>query len=470
MTIGTVMIDTGASLAAAADWEERADWVARRRATLSIDLDDLQLDGTPPAFDVVVALDGGALELAATALFLRLLVGHLEAADRFGGPLLDAVGIANLATFARAALLTPDDACSMSPYPLPPAIADLAGTNDAEPREPWVVDADSAAERGLDLVVRALVDTATDAQIRADEFQVVRLDDGRFVVVLPGVIDLSRPDLGLDDDHRSVRDVDQHAYPSSRSTSVADNRYAQMVSAALALHGVPVGSELVIVGHSFGADTALDLAADPSFNGPGGFRVSHVVAAAYHSGPQLPHVPSDTAVLVLQNHRDVAVIAEAVGEAHVVEAIEARRSVLGDVLALDPIGAIGHVGDAAFHDAMVVVSGVRHLVSRSDDVAAVAAGLTLRRPDWVLDGMGEIVTLESGVSTPRDGLVVAVFEGGGDGIGHAQSNYLDFLLTTTDPDVRAFLASLGAGPSAWPPDTGSPPLTGSAWAIDVSVP
>ena len=152
------------------------------------------------------------------------------------------------------------------------------------------------------------------------------MSDGRYLVVLPGVTDLSSPDIGLSETHASVRDVDQFAYPSSRSASVAGNRYAQMVAEALAIRGVPIGSDLVIVGHSYGADTALDLAADRDFNGAGGYHVTHVVAAAYHSQPQLDHVPDSTEVLVLQNHRDVAVIVESVGAAHVTEAFEARRS------------------------------------------------------------------------------------------------------------------------------------------------
>ncbi len=41
----------------------------------------------------------------------------------------------------------------------------------------------------------------------------------------------------------------------------------------------------------------LDLAADPTFNSADRFVVTHVVAAAYHSGPQLRSVPGSTEVL-----------------------------------------------------------------------------------------------------------------------------------------------------------------------------
>ncbi|MDH5522015.1 MAG: hypothetical protein OEZ14_15940, partial [Acidimicrobiia bacterium] len=68
---------------------------------------------------------------------------------------------------------------------------------------------------------------------------------------------------------------------------------------------VPAGAELLIVGHSYGADTALDLAADPAFAGR--YDVTHVVATGYFSQPQLPAVPADTRVLVVQNRHDIVV-------------------------------------------------------------------------------------------------------------------------------------------------------------------
>ena len=68
-----------------------------------------------------------------------------------------------------------------------------------------------------------------------------------------------------------------------------------MVWDALRAAGVPAGSSLMIVGHSFGADTALDLAADREFNG-GEYTVTHVVAAGYYSQPQLASVAAETSV------------------------------------------------------------------------------------------------------------------------------------------------------------------------------
>ena len=286
------------------------------------------------------------------------------------------------------------------------------------------------------------------------------MSDGRYLVVLPGVTDLSSPHLGLSPSTRTVRDVDQYAYPSSQSTSVSDNRYAQMVEAALAENGIPLGSELVLVGHSFGADTALDLAADSSFNGPDGYHVSHVVAAAYYSQPQLEHVPDGTRVLVLQNSRDVPVIAEGVGAHHVTEAVEARGDAIDDLLGLDLPGAVFDTGRAIFHDLGATADLIEHTVTHPGDVVDTTVGLATGDYQRAIDGMTDFVTLDAGVSTPTGSQVVAVFDGGGEGAGHHQNNYAAYVSDTDDPDVTDFLTSLGRSGAD----------SGSAWAVDVSVP
>ena len=155
------------------------------------------------------------------------------------------------------------------------------------------------------LLIAALDATADQEVLAHDEFGLVDHGDDRYTVVLPGVTDLSRPEPGWSSTHRSPRDFDMAAVPSSRSGDVDDNVYAQSVVGALAAVGVPAGAELLIVGHSYGADTALDLAADPAFAGR--YDVTHVVATGYFSQPQLPAVPADTRVLVVQNRHDIVV-------------------------------------------------------------------------------------------------------------------------------------------------------------------
>jgi hypothetical protein len=449
--MSTVEIDTEATSSAARSWVGWGDELYGAQLDLAGDLAELRLDGVGPT--PCRHLAAAATDLWTTAVFAELVVERVATADVWGGvPVFDDATIDAL--MARAG----SQVTAFTGF-APPG-GDLAGTFGTEVRSPWLLAASSAGSHGRDLVSRALADTAANGQIRADEFEIVRMSDGRVLVILPGVTDLTSPGLGLGDRHRSVRDLDQHAYPSSRSTDVDDNRYAQMVIEALAVSGVAPGTELVLVGHSFGADTALDLAADDSFNGPDGYRVSHVVAAAYHSQPQLEHVPDSTRVLVLQNHRDVPVIVEGVGSAHVTEAIEARRDFVDAVVDFDLPGVLSSAGRAVYHDAGAAVAAVDHTIDRADDVADIVIGAGTGDLSRAIDGVTDFVTLEPSVSRPRPNQVVAVFEGGGAGAGHAQSNYIGFVQATDDPAVAEFLESLGGGTSD----------IGTAMSIDVSVP
>ena len=158
------------------------------------------------------------------------------------------------------------------------------------------------------LVADALAATDNVNLLRHDEFGLMNNGDNRYTIVLPGVSDLSRPDHGWNGHHRSVRDLDMAAVVSAQSSDVADNRYARMVSQALLAAQVPEGAELLIVGHSFGADTALDLAADDAFTQR--YTLAAVVATGYHSQPQLPAVGGSIPVLVVQNNNDLIVRAE----------------------------------------------------------------------------------------------------------------------------------------------------------------
>jgi hypothetical protein len=461
-------IDVDRSRRAVRTWTAWSDELDRSRLGAAGELGDVGLAGV--ASTALGRWASGSAELAAAALFLQLVVDQVEAADALRLPAgLDQSFVERLLAFARSAVRTPSNACVAVTFPVPPLDGDLGGTYDGEVREPYLLGADPAVELGREFVLRATRDTASGL-IRADEFLVVRLADGLYGVVLPGVTDLSEPNLGLDPMHRSVRDLDQFAYPSSRSSRVDDNRYAQMVAEALAVRGVPLGSDLVIVGHSYGADTALDLAADDDFNSDRGYHITHVAALGYHSSPQLPDVRPGTQVLVVQNRRDAAIVAEAIGHGHVVEGIEARRDLLDGLVGLDPIGTLTSAGRMTYHDVGAAISAIEHTVERTPDLFEIAVGAAVHQPRMVLDGATDFVTLRPGVDRPRDGQVVAVFDGGGDGFGHDQSNYLEYLETVDDPAVTDFLRSLGrdiAGGRGGGPDV---PTTGSAWAIDVSVP
>ena len=411
---------------------------------------------------VIHELAAASTELWVNVSFVRLVADRAESSDGFGN--VDPFTIDQLRRQAGDhAQLSLTDACTASwaSYSFSSRYGDAGETFDGDVRSPFAIFGSNADQRGRNLVIRALADTNDEVQIRQDEFEVVRLSNGRYLVVLPGVTDLSRPDLGLNDRHRTVRDVDQYAYPSAQSTSVADNRYAQMVWDGLIASGVPFGSELMIVGHSYGADTALDLAADPMFNGSAGFDVTHVVAAGYHSEPQLPHVDAGTEVLVLQNHRDAAVIAEAVGHGHVTGIVEQSKGFFGSVFDLDPLGALGHLGGVAYHEVGAAYDGVSYLVGNADSIVQVGAGVAAGRPGWVTDGVADMVTLDPGVDQVTEHQIVDVFAGGGQGFGHHPANYVAHVAGTTDPGVVAFFESVDAAGYA---------TSGTAWAIDVSVP
>ena len=172
------------------------------------------------------------------------------------------------------------------------------------------------ASAGRNAIVHALRDGSDVGDIAADEFAIISHGTGpngkpTYTINLPGVTDLSKPSPGWDPVHATVRDIDQAAAFSAHSNKVEDNLYAQMVMRALLVNEVPRGANLMIVGHSFGADTAADLAADGTFTER--YNLTHVVAAAYDSVPQLADIDPSIEVLVLQNDNDYAIKGEILG-------------------------------------------------------------------------------------------------------------------------------------------------------------
>jgi hypothetical protein len=454
--MSVVWLDTTAATTAGAWWSRWGDQAHREAFDLEVRLSDLALGEHTAAPRHLTA---AATLLWTVAAVVRRIVDEVDRGDltagRIGPDALDRllaeVGVGPLPSHVSEAARRSTSS----------AFGDRGETGDREIRSPYLVVGATPVERGRHLVARAIGDTGDARQIRPDEFEIVRLDNGRYIVVLPGVVDLSAFSPGWHRRHRSVRDLDQAAFGSSRSTGVDDNPYARAVWDAVHDAGVPSGAELMVVGHSFGADTALDLAAEPGFNGAGGFRVTHVVAAGYHSSPQLPHLPSGTEVLVLQNDRDVPVILEAVGEAGVTEAAVSSASALGALVSLDPIGAARHHVRSIRHQADAWWSAASLTVDRADDLARIAVGVATADPRRVRDGVTGLVTLEPGVSSPAPGQVVSVFDGPGDGFGHAPSNYVSHVHGVDDRAVVSFLASVDAAGYTSP---------GVALAVDISVP
>lgn len=448
-----VWIDTDAAVRTALLWVGWGDHLHREGIRLEERLAGLGLTGDGSASRLLAT---AAAELWTAATVVRRAADAVVGGDASFDP-GSAVDVARLLTTAAALATGPTDVVSS-------VFGDRGGTGTRELRTPYAVTGATPVERGRQLAARALADAADASRLRPDEFGLVRFDDDHYLVVLPGVVDLSAFSLGWDRHHRSVRDLDRAAIGSAGSTNVAHNPYARSVWRAMAQAEVPRGAEVLIVGHSFGADTALDLAADPGFNGPAGYRVTHVVAAGYFSGPQLPAVVPGTEVLVLQNRADLPVIAEAVGDAGVLDAAGAAIAVIGAVATLDPAGAVRHGARSLGHQLRVAGAAIGHVAGRADDAADLAAGLVAGDVGRARDGAVGLLTLEPGVRSPAPGRVVAVFHGGVAGAGHAPALYSEYLRAADDPAVTSFLAGMGAVVA------GAAVGSGAMVAVDVSVP
>lgn len=150
-----------------------------------------------------------------------------------------------------------------------------------------------------------------------EEIEIRMLENGSYVVVLPGVTDLSENktdivdprdgDWGTDAFHdgensdtaRLTRYADQEMRDT---TDTYDNPYAIQVREAM-LRYIPPGATVMLVGHSFGAYTAMELAGDSGF--ADNFNITHVVAAAADTDWKLREIPASTSVLVLNNREDL---------------------------------------------------------------------------------------------------------------------------------------------------------------------
>jgi len=445
--VTALQIDTDASRAAARTWAGWADQINAVGMRVGNDSATLQLG--PLTALAEWRLSSAATQLWTVSGFLRLLVERLEALD--AGPVLLQDSAIDQLMWLAGGRIGSSSACPAGVYS--GVVGERGDTFEGELRAPYDLEADDPTELGRELVIRAIQDTATPGQIRKDEFELVRLTDSRYLLTLPGVIDLTNADPGLDGDNHSVRDLDQSAVRSSVGSSIGGNAYARMVSEALVAQGVPLGSQIVIVGHSFGSDTALDLASDPEFNGPNGFDVTHVVAAGYDSQPQLDDVPDRTKVLVLHNRDDVPVVVEMI-EHSVTQPLAGALDVVAGVADL----ADGDSGVADVLDVGGLFGSVWHSI-RSEIKRDVHVGGDLRH-GHVLAAAEDAILPVPGIERHGDSQDDVVFDCGWSDFGHAQHHYVDYLASTSDPIVLGFLGSLATGRA----------VAGTAVAVDVSVP
>lgn len=164
---------------------------------------------------------------------------------------------------------------------------------------------------GRDLIVDSLLATE-DSRIATDEIQIRKLDDGTYIVVLPGVTDLTSNLTspwkwvtgGPQDTVRKVA----NAQPSVIWNG--QNSYADAVKIALQRAGVPSGAVVTFVGHSYGSYTAVDLAKDDDFNSIDGtskgynLRVKNVYGFGADVDWKLRQVPKETNVVALNSRDD----------------------------------------------------------------------------------------------------------------------------------------------------------------------
>ena len=327
----------------------------------------------------------------------------------------------------------------------PHSVGGRSGDLDSDLGEPRVgvplrVSPGQAADRGREFIARALEDTADPDRILRDEFEAFFHDNGNLTIVLPGVIDLSRPQRGYDPETNSLRDLDQNAIPSALDSELANNEYgqrvAQWVEQMVETGVLAPGTPTAIVGHSFGSDTAFDLAADDQINGPL-LNITHVFGAAYDNVHQFEEIREDTFAVSARNIYDPVAAAE----------LSLRR---GHHASLDrlTVELAEEVVDAgnSLRDTTIDLFGA---------VYGAGRGIHLSVPDAPdLNLVDEVVR-----SLEPNGLDIT-FEGAFDlkGFGHDQGSYISFVEEQTDPRLGDFLTEL---------DTYG--FTGNAVALSIDV-
>jgi len=184
---------------------------------------------------------------------------------------------------------------------------------------------------GREAVVEAFYATTDGRRAEGHEIEIRQLDNGKWVIVLPGVVDLSS-DIGevagsalrgdvlapwFGGEHPdTVRRMENAIMEANDDEDQFINPYARKVMEQMKLAGIPAGAEVMIMGHSFGAYTAMELAGNPMFNSSDGdsagyhVNVTHVLAAGADTDWKLREVPSSTVALVLNNRLDLVVRAE----------------------------------------------------------------------------------------------------------------------------------------------------------------
>lgn len=226
--------------------------------------------------------------------------------------------------------------------------------------------------------------------ISQDQIEIRDVGDGRYVIVLPGVSDLSEggwtAPLGWDRPNQWGSARDMHYARQSEMNSVngavnGTNAYAFAVEQAMLAYGIPGGSSVMLVGHSFGAYTAAELATDPAFNaamGGGGYvDVTHVVGAGASAGFRMNELPSGSEGLLLNNAIDKAYLAERIVPTNNAEGRHEVVFLHGD--AQDGHGVSNYSSYASSSDHPAVVDFRESAYSRYGD-AGTGTRITVKDP------------------------------------------------------------------------------------------
>ena len=309
---------------------------------------------------------------------------------------------------------------------------------------PLRISAATPVDRGRQLLLRALSDTSNPDQLLTDEFGAYVHDNGSLTIVLPGVTDLSNPQLGNDPETNTLRDLDQQAIGAAYNTAVENNGYALRIVAwaeHLTTTGViPLGTPTAIIGHSFGGDTAFDLAADEHFNGEL-LNVTHVFAAGYDTEAYFDNVPAHTRTMSARNIYDAVTFAEV--------AIRQDTRISTNRVTAELIEEVANLDRTALHLALRAFTHVRGRESDDDDRTGEASHNTgeASHDNRVVPVFIPPVELATDRVNARatNGTDIS-FEGNFDlsGFGHHPDDYADYLENAEAPDVLDFFVELDA--------------------------
>src|SRR5262245_20655228 len=178
-----LQIDTEATSGSAGTWVAWGDSINRAQLDVRADSESLML--TRQAAWAASRLAAAAAELWTVGAFVRLVVAQAEDADGLGP-----IGGATIDELMWLASGRTSTAAACPAGSFSPLDGELGQHYRAELRSPWSIEAADDTELGRELLMRALRDTDGREHVRTDEFELVQLADGRYLVVLPGVTDL----------------------------------------------------------------------------------------------------------------------------------------------------------------------------------------------------------------------------------------------------------------------------------------